>query len=527
MAGPPPIFLKIDQAMRAGDMAKAVSLSRRALDSGHADPVLYSVRSYWHENEGRYDAALADLNRAATLGPVSPQTLASMGRCLTLLGRAGEALPLLDQALALMPGLAPAHYQKGFALEQLGELRPARAAYEQALALDPAMADAAARLAALAARRSEWPLVRRLAETALAGDPHNAVAHFALVMLEMAEGDFSGAETRIRQVIAFPATTAQARAHGLNLLGDALDAQDRTAEAFVAYAAANDALHGLFKGRFEGSETGLPFARRMRRALEELPPWQSSASVEDTPVFILGFARAGNTLLGQILAAHPRFVTLEEKPLLIDGMKDFLAAKDGVARLADLSDGECDRYRRLFRQRAREQGGDGRILVDQTPLNTLHLALIARLFPGAPVVFALRDPRDVVLSCFRRLFVPNPYTFEFLSLERTAQFYDAAMACAELARAKLPLRFYDLRNERLVDDFTGEMTRLCAFLGVDYDPAMAGFAQRSRSQGVATPSATQIAKGLSREGIGQWRRYQDQLSPVLPLLAPWVSRFGY
>ena len=36
-----------------------------------------------------------------------------------------------------------------------------------------------------------------------------------------------------------------------------------------------------------------------------------------------------------------------------------------------------------------------------------------------------------------------------------------------------------------------------------------------------------FARGLYREGIGQWRRYRDQLAPVLPILAPWVAEFGY
>jgi hypothetical protein len=56
---------------------------------------------------------------------------------------------------------------------------------------------------------------------------------------------------------------------------------------------------------------------------------------------------------------------------------------------------------------------------------------------------------------------------------------------------------------------------------------MARFAERSKSRGVATPSAIQIARGLSSDGIGQWRRYEAELEAVLPLLAPWVRHFGY
>ena len=532
-SGPPPIFLEIDRAMRAGDTAHAIALACQALDSGYADPVLFSLRSHWHEGHGRVEAALLDLERAGTMGPPDGRTLVSLGRCLTKLGRLEEARHVLDEAVALAPGLGPAHYEKGFALDQMGDLLAARQSYQRAMTLDPHMADAPARLAALAARRSDWPQARALADKALGLDPGNAVAHFALIMAAMASGEFSAAERLARQVAQSALTTAQARAHALNFLADSLDAQNRTEEAFTAYGAANQMLFDLFGLRFGSQETGLPFAQRMTEELEKAGAWDRSVlatrTAVPTPVFISGFARAGTTLLGQILDSHPRFLTLEEKPLLIEGMREFLAPQGGIARLAALSEAQCEPYRALYWQHVREQGGEiaGRIVVDQTPLNTLHLALIARLFPGAPIVFAIRDPRDVVLSCFRRLFAVNPYTFEFLSLDRTARFYDATMRHVLLAREKLPLRFHDLRNEDLVADFDGQMHALCAFLEVDFDPAMARFAERSKSRGVATPSATQIARGLSSEGIGQWRRYATQLEAVLPLLAPWVHHFGY
>jgi hypothetical protein len=42
-----------------------------------------------------------------------------------------------------------------------------------------------------------------------------------------------------------------------------------------------------------------------------------------------------------------------------------------------------------------------------------------------------------------------------------------------------------------------------------------------------TASAAQVRRGLSRDGVGYWRRYREYLRPVLPVLAPWVERFGY
>jgi hypothetical protein len=56
---------------------------------------------------------------------------------------------------------------------------------------------------------------------------------------------------------------------------------------------------------------------------------------------------------------------------------------------------------------------------------------------------------------------------------------------------------------------------------------MQGFAQRAQGRNIDTPSAPQLARGLSGKGLDQWRRYASQLQPVLPWLAPFVARFGY
>jgi len=53
------------------------------------------------------------------------------------------------------------------------------------------------------------------------------------------------------------------------------------------------------------------------------------------------------------------------------------------------------------------------------------------------------------------------------------------------------------------------------------------FAAKARTRGISTPSASQVARGLNREGQGAWRRYREQIAPALPQLDPWVQRFGY
>ena len=155
----------------------------------------------------------------------------------------------------------------------------------------------------------------------------------------------------------------------------------------------------------------------------------------------------------------------------------------------------------------------------------LRLPIIARLFPEAKVLFALRDPRDVVLSCFRTNFRTNLLTYELLRIEDAGRFYAAYMQLAGMFRDRLPVELLSVRHEDLLDDFEGRVREVCDFIGIDVRPGMLDFAASKRR--VATPSAHQLKAGLTRAGAGQWSLYADQMAPALGHLAPWVERFGY
>lgn len=170
---------------------------------------------------------------------------------------------------------------------------------------------------------------------------------------------------------------------------------------------------------------------------------------------------------------------------------------------------------------------EGRILIDKQPFNTVRLPLIARLFPEAKIVFCVRDPRDVVLSCFRRRFAINGSNAEFLSLDSTAKLYDAVMQLAAAYKSRLPMELIEIRNEDLVEDFDARIQAICDFAGIGWVDAFRDFARRSSDRQVVTPSAVQIKRGLGREGIGHWRNYEADLAPVLPLLNGWAERLGY
>jgi tetratricopeptide (TPR) repeat protein len=388
-------------------------------------------------------------------------------------------------------------------------------------------------LASIATHRGDHADARRWAERLLARVPGFPDAVLSLAAADLAGGATTRAEAALRALLADQRAGATDRARALGLLGDVLDAAGRYAEAFDAYSASNQLTAEKYRRFAEPSL--LSYARTLTDAFQAVTPsWQAAAAGPPAPeeparhVLLMGFPRSGTTLLEVILDGHPRVVSLEEHDLFTEGVLRYLHDPRSLEPLMRASEEELGEVRAAYWRRVRAGGVDfaGKVFLDKHPLNTLKLPLVARLFPHAKILFARRDPRDVVLSCFRRRFKMNPAMYQMLTLEGAAQFYDAVMDFAARAQPVLGLDWLDVRYERLMGDFAAETRRICGFLGLEWTPGMSEFATRVQSRENATPSTAQLARGLDHSGIGQWRNYRTHLQPLEPNLSRWIAMFG-
>ena len=521
----------VEAALWATDMARAMQLSEEAVGAGAVHPTLLSLTAIKRMHAGDNEGALPLLLRARELAPGHVDLLNALGECLTRLNRAREGVEAFDAAIAIAPD-ARLHFGRALALEELSELDAARADFEKVLALDPAHAEALARLALLAMQRGDAKAARDLAARSLAINPRGATARIANASAALEQKDLAFAEEQVVAMMRDPELGPINRAFGHSLAGDILDAQDKTAEAFNAYTASKSILRTFYApviGTFEGVRTREQrLAGYFRRADASL--WRSAKKPQGrTHVFLVGFPRSGTTLLEQVLASHPDVAAMAERTCLMDSASEFFNFDTDLDRLATLSEAELERWRQAYWTRVAETEGalSRSVFVDKMPLNAVFLPLIAKLFPDAKILFALRDPRDAVLSCFRRRFAINAGMYAFTAIDTAAAYYAAVMELMQVYSEKLALDMFEARHESLIADFDGETRRLCDFLGLEYRDEMRAFAGRAQARNIDTPSSAQVARGLSASGVAQWRRYQAQLQPILPALSPFVARFGY
>ena len=534
-----PDYAAVADAVKRQQRPLALTLAAKAVNRGSRHPLILVLAAEALEENGQADKAI-DLLRDATHS--APKHRVAWMRLAPLLAKKGlyaEGAVAFETALQSDPRFFPALMGAGEMHLMLNDMPTSRRYYELAAEVEPRSGAPLAVLAVMAAQRRESAAARSLASRAATLQPGIIGSELALARADLLDGDPAATDDRMSRLLARSDLTEDHRIGGHDIRAEARDALGRSDDAFLDYQTRNGIQRRVHAARFEGAATEHPpsLARGLTALLDatSAEDWRAPPIVGPPAgggtrehVFLVGFPRSGTTLLEKALAGNPEVVTLEEINHLAAAGRGYREDEAAWRRLMAITPEQAAASREIYWSGVRGSLGDvtDRILVDKLPLHTQALPLIAKLFPDAKILFALRDPRDVVLSCFRRRFEVNLAMYEFLTLEGAANYYDAVMTLGVTARAKLALEVREVRHEAVIENFDAEVGRVLAFIGAEWNDAVRDFAGRVGGK-VRTPSYSQLARGLNAEGVGQWRRYEARMAPVLPVLQPWVERFAY
>ena len=240
------------------------------------------------------------------------------------------------------------------------------------------------------------------------------------------------------------------------------------------------------------------------------------------PIFVLGLHRSGSTLIEQILASHPQIegtVELTVMPQIWGrlGRMAALAGRDPFDEVARLDDEEFRKIGEEYIERtAAFRTTDRPYFVDKLPANWMNLGLIRLALPNARIIDARRHPMACGFSNFKQNYASG-ITFSY-SQESIGHFYRDYVRFMDHFDRVQPGAVHRVLNERLIDDPEGETRRLLDFIGVPFDPACLEFHKTKRA--IATPSAEQVRRPINREGVDQWRHYEQWLGPMKEALGP-------
>ena len=515
-------------AFGQGDLARAAAAAERVLGFAPEMPEALHLLGLCLLKGGDAARALPLLQQAARLKPRDAQLMHNLGIASVEAGDGGCALAAFSEAVKLDALNPDSWFNLAVLSEARGDAAGAEHAYREALKLVPGNPAAAAGLAALLEQRNALEEAGRWSDAALALDAADPVANLTRAQLDYRAGRYPQAAERL-EALRRKALSPRNQALAAGRLGAVYDRLDQPERAWTLFLEAKAAMGETLAPAAADGLYSFATAARLARYLEPLLR-PGPAATGPAPVFLVGFPRSGTTLLDQILSGHPGIAVLEEQDTLQDVLNEHALSDAGVEAYLRLDAAGLDHWRRLYWQRVAAfmpSRDEDRLFVDKLPLNSVFMPLIRRLFPGARFLFALRDPRDVVFSCFMQSFALNEAMRHFLSLQETAAYYAAVMQVGADSLERLPEAAHRVRYEDVVEDTEGEARRLLGFLGLPWEPGVLDFQETARKRRINTPSYHQVAQPIYASAKQRWRRYEDQLGPVLPILEPFVKRFGY
>lgn len=518
-------------AIREGDIVKASSIAREILAVRPNDPNALQALGVACWRQGDLIGARAAFERALSAAPDHPPILNSIGVVHRQAGDFESSRRVLEKAVTVQPGFVEAWRNLGATLAAMGA--DASPAYDRAASLDPGNVEILASFATYLEARHELARAREMADRALTRDPSNAQALSALASIEARENAPERAIELLDKALAnaAPPPTSRAVLHGKRArLHEKLS---RFAESFSDSMAANtlmENLHGAAMRGAVGPRSPATLARL--EAFARDAPLSLWTRVElpsgPSPAFLVGFPRSGTTMLDQILSTFDDVCVMEEKECIADLWTEILLSPDGLQRWPQMGPSDVRRLRDAYWRRAQPHVQEtASLVIDKLPLDTALLGLIHFIFPEAKIIFALRDPRDVVLSCFQQTFGMNAAMYQFLDLRRSAEYYDQIMRLGGIWREKLQLDLHEVVYEKVIADFDDEIGALLGFLGLPWSDDLRRFHETARKRKINTPSASQVIEPLYGSAVGKWRNYESEMSPVRPILDPWAKRFGY
>ncbi len=435
---------------------------------------------------------------------------------------------LADQAWGRAMALAPRNsellLQIGHQHQALRIPAEARRCFAEAAAADPHAINPRISLAVLSQQNHLLPAARNAIEECLAIDSRDDQARYFSAVLDRRENKLEQAESRLRDLIASGPRHPYVRYACRYELAQICDRTGRFDEAMSLLSEAKQIVSSLTDIRpllreYDAEmDAVLRFTRSFPKTILRTWAGQYPESLRERipPLaFLGGHPRSGTTLLEQVLDAHPGVTALDEPTAFMDLLQP------EYHQLNELSVSRINTLRRLYTSALLEEVGpaaQGKLLLDKNPSSTARLPLWLRVFPELRVLIALRDPRDVVLSCYFQNILLNRTNVNFLSLERIAKHYAGLMDIWLTVREWEGFSWLEIRYEDLVAGLEKEGRRVTEFLGLSWHEDQARFYEKSQAKQLYSPTYQDVTRPVYARSVGRWRAYEKHLAPILPAL---------
>ena len=466
---------------------------------------------------GQYQAALQHYLGMLRQHPEAAESHFNVGSMLLQLQQPESATQHFQEAIRLKPDYAIAHDALAQVLLVQGHIWQSVSSARKAAELAPHDVDLAVGLANVLVSAGQSAEAREIVGR-LRGIGDEST-RFALIRARLAStADEAEATLALssRLLKSSPPKPVQEQSSLHFAIANLLDWLGRYDQAFEHASRANE-LRGLtYNPRLIEGLVGQFMAyftsAKMRRLVR-------ATHGSEAPVFIVGMARSGSSLVEQILTSHAAVHGAGELGWIFRlwqsaARRPFAAGVDSPYFLDRLSVQQADELAAEYLTPLRALAPHAQRITDKMLANFMNLGLIATLFPQARVIHCRRDPLDTCLSCHLTEFAA-PQNFS-VDLSSAGHLYRQTEALMAHWKGVLDLPILEMDYEQVVGDLEGQARRLVEFLGLPWDERCLRFHENRRF--VATASEQQVRKPVYRSSVGRWKNYEKHLGPLRAVL---------
>lgn len=502
---------------------------------GRATPFQEAAEA-WQRRD--YQKSIEMLARASQQQPANAKLLLNLGEAYGLRFEFQEAERCLEKAVTVAANRVEILAEAGRRCQRFGQPGMANRYFTRAAEHPEVNPWVLVRLAEFEEGYSRPEAALAFLERALEIEPGYPLALLVRARLHRVSGELEEGEKVLRSML--PGATGETSIGAWYELGTILDRQgsyDQAMEAFLQAKARLRAASAEYVAQLEKMRADIDAMEETVTA-DTLKRWLAvGAELQPTRRFALlcGHPRSGTTLLEHVLDAHPEIVATDETSILFG--EAYPALKRGFpedapmaeilesATINALRQSRAD-YFRFTESFSGETIGD-RLLIDKNPALDVLIPVVARLFPEAAFLVAIRDPRDVCLSCFMLPLPPGRMSALYLSLAGTVTQYAWVMGLSRAIRSRLPSPHMQVRYEDMVADLEGTSRRVLDFLGLEWNPRVLRFNDHAKTKLLRCGIDAAVAKPIVKSSVARWRHYQKYLEPCLDRLEPFIKAFGY
>ncbi len=464
---------------------------------------------------GDFAGAVRNLREVIQLQPQNHVALTNFGAALQFQGRFEKAEQMYRQALDIEPRHADALCNLGMLCLQLGRGKEAREHLTATLQIQPENLTARAGLADQLTVNGDYRAAFDMLDPVIQGQmvtPNIAVAY---ARCTSGLNEAASALPVVEHALNLRGINSSNVVQLLFARGDLYDLLANYDEAFKSYEEANRASGVDYDLSAETTALHELIGTFSKKSLHQLP---RAANESEVPVFVLGMPRSGKSLVEQILASHDSVFGAGELTGIGHAYRALQAAsRSGRPYPQNLEDTDVETLSGLadaYLETAGLIDTKAKRIVDTMPGNFRHLGLIEILFPRARVVHCVREPRDLVVSCFSKFFAGRSMGFSF-DLANTATFIKEYHELIAHWREVSSLPIVEVAYEELVQNTEDVARRLVDFLGLEWQQQCMDY-YRDDIASLACDERVHVP--LDDREVERWKNYRKHLRVVEKIL---------